>query len=129
MNVFALIPVLAVLAYAGRTVLAGRHPRQSERRAFTLCLVSAGLWSFVSFLLRLDYPFFQQYTLAGSKVLILALVWMSLTYYHFVMVFVQKPLGREIYLGSGFILLFAVLAGMGLLPRDAYAVDGVLYIE
>ena len=129
MNVLALIPLLAVLAYGTLFTLALRNPRRSERRAFTLYLVSAGLWSFLSFLLRLDYPFLQQYTLTGSKVLILSFTWMALAYYHFVQVFVQKPPGREIYLGSGFILIFAVLAGLGELPRDAYSANGILYID
>ena len=129
MNFFALIPLLAVFAYGGLVALVLRHPRRSERRAFTLYLSSAGLWSFASFLLRLDIPFLQQYTLTGSNVLILALIWMFLTYYHFVRVFAQKPMGREIYLGSGFLLIFAVLAGLGELPRDAYSAGGILYID
>ena len=127
-NGFALIPLLAVFAYAALLALSIRHRHRSERQAFALYLVSAGLWSFVSFLLRLDYPFLLNYTLTGSKVLILALIWMTLTYYYFVRIFVQKPIGREIYLGSGFILVFAILAGLGQLPRDAYSADGILYI-
>ena len=67
--------------------------------------------------------------MVGTKVIILAAVWMTLTYYLFLRTFVQKPVGREIYLGSAFVLLVSLLAALGIVPRDAYAVDGVLFID
>ena len=98
-NIYALIPLLNVFAYAALLGLGLRHRYRRERRAFALYLAAAGFWSFVSFLLHLENPFLQQYTLAGSKVIILAAVWMTLTYYYFLRVFVQKLVSREIYLG------------------------------
>ena len=129
MNVYALIPLLSVVAYAILFAFALRHQRRSERRAFTLYLAAAGFWSFISFLLHLENSILQQYTVVGTKVIILAAVWMTLTYYLFLRTFVQKPVGREIYLGSAFVLLVSLLAALGIVPRDAYAADGVLYID
>ncbi len=51
---------------------------------------------------------------------------MTLTYYYFLRVFVQKLVSREIYLGFAFILLVAIMAALDVVPRDAYALDGVL---
>lgn len=129
MNIYALIPLLSVFAYIGLVVLASRHRLRRERKAFTLYLTAAGFWSLVSLLLRLEHPFLQQQTLLASKVLILALLWMTLTYYHFVRVFVQKPGSRDIFLGSGFVLLVAVLAGLNLVPRAASSSGGVVVID
>ena len=53
MSVLALIPLLGFFAYGTLIVLAQRHPRMLERRAFILYLVAAGLWSFFSFLMLL----------------------------------------------------------------------------
>ena len=129
MNIYALIPLLGVFVYTALFSLALRHRHRRERAAFTLYLAAAGFWSLVSFLLHLENSFLQQYTLPGSRILILTLIWWMLTYYFFVRTFVQKPVGREIYLGSAFLLLVALLAALGLVPRDAYAKGGVLEID
>ena len=129
MNIYALIPLLGVFVYAALFSMALRHRHKRERRIFTLYLAAAGIWSFVSFVLHLENSFFLQYTLPGSRVLILMLIWWMLTYYLFIRTFVQKPVGREIYLGSAFILIVALLASLELVPRGAYAENGVLYID
>ena len=129
MNIYALVPLLSVLVYAGLMALSARHPRRSERRAFSLYLSAAGLWSFVSFLLHLDEPFLTQYTLEGSRVLMVTIIWMAVTYFHFVRVFANKPAGLGVWLGVGLICVAAILAVLGFLPESAYARDGVLYIE
>ena len=113
MNIYALIPLLGLFVYAALFSLALRHRHKRERTAFTLYLAAAGFWSFVSFLLHLENSFLLQYTLPGSRILILALIWWMLTYYFFVRTFVQKPVGREIYLGSAFILIVALLGRAG----------------
>ena len=76
--------------------------------------------------MHLENAFLQVHTLAGTRVVTLAAIWMVLTNYYFVRTFVQRPVGREIYLGSVFILLVAVLAALDVWPRDAYSTDGVL---
>jgi len=129
LNIYALVPLLSVLVFAGLWALSVRHPSRRERRAFSLYLIAAGLWSFVSFLVHLDEPFLTQYTFLGSRVLMVAIVWMVVTYLHFVRVFANKPAGLGVWLGVAFILAASILAGLGFLPESAYAQGGVLYID
>ena len=128
-NVNALIPLLSILTYVVPVALALRHRHRRERRAFTLYLIAAGTYSFFSFFVLLENSFLQQYTVTGVKILILAVIWMAVTHYHFVRVFVQKPAGLGVYLGIGLFLLIAVLAALDLVPRDASSVGGKLYIS
>ncbi|MFC1935572.1 histidine kinase [Chloroflexota bacterium] len=129
MNIYAAVPLLGLFAYAFLMILSLRHPRRAERRAFFLYLASACIWSLVSFLLHLDYPIVHEYVLPGSKVLILAIVWMIVAYYCFLRVFVQRPAWPGVCAGMAFVLLVAVLLGLGLAPREATAAGGVIYID
>ena len=129
MNINALIPLLSVLTYVVLIVLALRHPHRRERRAFLLYLTAAGIYSLISFPLFLEEAFLQQHTIMGTKALILAVIWMSVTYYHFIRVFVQKAGGVGVYLGCASLLLVAVLAALDLVPRDAFSAGGKLQIE
>ena len=130
MNPYALIPLLSIVVYAVLIFLTMNHAgSRKERRAFTLYLTAAGIYSAISLPLLLDYSFLKPYTLIGSRVLILSIIWEVVTYYYFVRMFVQKPAGLGIHIGNGFFLLIAVLAAMGLVPRDAYSEGGKLYLD
>ncbi len=129
MNIYALVPLLGVFAYVFLISLSLRNPRRAERRAFSLFLASAAIWSLASFLLHLDFPIFREYAVTGSKVLTLAILWMAVTLYHFVRVFVQKPARPGVFAGVGFILLVALLFGLGVAPIEATASGGLIYIE
>ena len=89
-NLIALVPLSSFLAYSALVVLALRHPRGRERRAFTLYLGLAGFWSFLSFIIRLDNSFVQDHILVINKILMISVLAMILGYYHFVQVFVHR---------------------------------------
>ena len=129
MNIYALIPLLSVLSYIVLTALAMRHPSKVERRAFALYLLAAGIWSFFSFLLHLDEPFLNNFTLTGSRFLIVAFIWMVVTYYYFVQAFVGNKPRVGLWVGAFYVLAVSALAGFGFLPESAYAEGGVLFIE
>ena len=122
MNIYAAVPLLGLFAYAFLIILSLRHPRRAERHAFSLYLASAGIWSLVSFFLHLDYPIVHEYILPGSKVLILAIVWMMVAYYHFLRVFVQRPAWPGVCAGVAFVLGVSFAAGKpGLQLPNKYA--------
>lgn len=129
MTSYALVPLVGVVGYVTLLYIALRHPRRRERRAFALYLTAAGIWSLVSFLLHLDFSFLLPHTLPLTRLLLVIYIWMVVTYYYFVRVFVFRPPGLGLYAGVSGILLMASLAGAGLLPRDAYNVDGILFIN
>lgn len=129
MNIYAAVPLLSSMVYAVLLTLSGRHPRRSERRAFSLYLTSALIWSLVSATLHLDFPVFTEFALTGSKLLVLSIVWMTVAYYHFLKVFVQQSSRNGVYAGVAFVLLVAVLNGIGWTPISAYAEGGIIYID
>ena len=130
MNFYALIPLLSIVVYAVLIFLTVQYAgSRKEQRAFTLHLIAAGIYSAISLPLLLDYSFLKPFTLIGSRVLILSIIWEVVTYYYFVRMFVQKPAGLGIHVGNGFFLFIAVLAAMGLVPKDAYSEGGKLYLE
>ena len=129
MNIYALVPLLSVLAYAVLITLVLRHARRRERRAFGLYLTAAGVWSLISFLLHLDYTFLLEYTLPLFRILLVIFIWMAVTYYYFVRVFVYRPPGLGVYLGIGSVAVVVVLTSLGLLPEDAQTEGGILFTE
>ena len=126
MNIYAIVPLLGLFVYAFLIALSTRHSRRAERKAFSLYLDSAGVWSLFSFLVHLDYPYFREWALPGSKLLILGIMWMAVTYYHFVLVFVHRPAWPGVHIGVVYVLLVAVVLGLGLAPVDARAEGGVI---
>jgi len=125
LNIYALIPLISVLLYSILSALAGRRPGRRERRAFTLYLAATGIWSFISFLVHLD----DLYAPVGSRFLMVAVISMVVTYFHFVRVFANKSSGTGIVLGGSFIVAASVLAGIGYLPLSASTRGGILYVE
>ena len=129
MTFYAVVPLLSVLSYIVLTTLALRHPSKEERRAFALYLAAAGIWSFFSFLLHLDEPFLNRFTLMGSRFLIVAFIWMVVTYYYFVQAFVGHKPRLGLWVGAFYVLSVSALAGFGFLPESAHTDGGVLFIE
>ncbi len=104
MNIYAAVPLLSSIVCAVLLTLSGRHSRRAERRAFSLYLTSAFVWGLASTALHLDLPIFREFALTGSKLLVLAIAWMIVSYYHFLKV-------------------------MDWTPRSAYAEGGIIYID
>ena len=128
-NLIALVPLSSFLAYSALVVVALRHPRGRERRAFTLYLGLAGFWSFLSFIIRLDNSFVQDHVLAINRILMISVLGMILGYYHFVQVFVHRRSRVVLYLSGVFIVAMTVLAAMGFIPRGASSNGGLLVVD
>ena len=128
-NLIALVPLSSFLAYAALVVVALRHPRERERRAFTLYLGLAGFWSFLSFIIRLDNSFVQDHVLVINKILMISVLGMILGYYHFVQVFVHRRSRMVLYSSGVFIVAMTILAAMGFIPRGASSDGGLLVVD
>ena len=129
MNIYALVPLLSVFAYAGLNALARRHNRRRERRAFALYMAAAGIWSAVTFFLFLGIPSLEPYLLSASRVMVVTFAWMVVTYYYFVRTFVNKPVGLGVYGGMAVVLVIALDSGTGFIVRDAFYENGTLDVE
>ncbi len=126
MIVNTVIPFLGFLAYFPLLAIMLRHRHTRVHTSFTWYLVAATAWSFWSFMARANVHLDTELCV---RFLVVALVWMTVSYYRFVRAFVNRPGGFLVPLGYLFLLATAVLAFTGKMPRLAYTQDGGLYTE
>ena len=125
MTIWSLIPLITCLTYIALLVLTLPSIERRINRVFAFYLGIAATWSFTSFMLHLNA--FPQHSLVWNEVLVVALIWTSIAYYHFIRAYNNKPGGIGLYLGYGFLLVLAVLCLSGYIVQYSYVTDGVLY--
>jgi hypothetical protein len=74
-------------------------------------------------MLHLDAPAAR--TLLWNQILVIALVWTVVAYYHFVRAYANRPPGKGLYLGYAFLIALAVLSLSGNIVKEARVIDGV----
>jgi signal transduction histidine kinase len=128
MSVHAIIPLVSFLAYIPLIrMIVLRRPGARVHRVFALYLTTAMVWSFTSFIAHLDpYP---AHTPICVKLIITTCVWMTVTYYHFVRAYLNKPNGLGVSLGYVFLGVIAILVATQDFPRSAETSGGALHIE
>ena len=89
MNIYAIIPLVAVAAYIALISLIATRPLARVHKVFILYLTVSMLWSFLSFILHAD--FFPAQTIWWNRALVLAGGSAPVVYYHFVRTFFNKP--------------------------------------
>ncbi len=125
MNVWAVIPLVSFLLFAILAIVVLRQDGRRINRVFALFLIASSIWSFSSFMLHLNpYP---QYALLWNEILAAMLVWVVVSYYHFVRAYNNKPGGLALYLGYGAVFTVLALALNGYLIKYAFVINGVLY--
>jgi len=124
-SIWALIPLITCLTYI--TLLALTLPSIKRRihRVFAFYLGIAAVWSFTSFMLHLNA--FPQQALLWNELLVPAMFWTLITYYHFIRTYANKSAGKGVYLGYALLVVLAALCLSGYIVQDAYVIDGVLY--
>lgn len=128
MSIHAAIPFVSFIAYFPLILLITlRRPRARVQKVFSVYLISAMIWSFCSFLGHLDL--YAGHTDVWVKFIILTLVWMAVTYYHFVRAFLNKPNGFGVPLGYVFLAIVAILVAFVDFPKSAETVNGALHID
>jgi len=126
-NMWVIIPLVSFLLFTILGIIVFRQDRTRLNRIFAVFLIASGVWSFTSFMLHLN-PF-PEYTLVWNEVLVAALVWTAVSYYHFVRVYNNKPTNVGIYLGYGAVFTILGLGLAGHIVDYAYVVDGILYYD
>ncbi|MBI2287644.1 MAG: GAF domain-containing protein [Chloroflexi bacterium] len=125
LTIWALIPLITCLTYIALLVLTLPSIERRINKLFAFYLAVAALWSFTSFMLHFNV--FPEQALFWNELLVVALVWTLITYYHFIRVYVNKPARVRIALGYSLVLALAILSFKGYIVQSAYVVDGVLY--
>ena len=125
MNIWAVIPLVSFLLFAILAIVVLRQDSRRINRVFALFLIASSIWSFTSFMLHLNpHP---QYALLWNEILAAMLVWVVVSYYHFVRAYNNKPGGLALYLGYGAVFTVLALALNGYLIKYAFVINGVLY--
>jgi diguanylate cyclase (GGDEF)-like protein len=104
LNTLALIPLLTSFFYLVLLALALQRAGNRTGKLFAYYLSVAATWSFTSFMVHLNAP--ESQTLFWNKILVVALIWTLVAYYHFALGYTERR--------PGVLLLLAYLALIGL---------------
>jgi len=120
-----IIPLIAFISYVVLIALTVRQdPNKQVNRLFIWYLFLLMMWSFGSFMAYANLPFMTTYF--WNTFLIVSAFFASVALFHFVRVFLNKPVPwLWISLGYGLCSLAAIAATMGYVVRDAYHSGGV----
>jgi len=116
MNVYALVPLIAAIAYIPLfVILLSNRPWQRRHRLFLLFLIPAVLWSLSTFLSRSGLLLHN--SPLEVKIVLCIAIWMLIQLHYFVSSFYQP--GRiKIPLAYIFLISAIALAAMGYIPRS-----------
>ncbi|HEX74299.1 MAG TPA: diguanylate cyclase [Dehalococcoidia bacterium] len=129
MNLWAVIPLISCLAFTALFILVLQQARRRVDKVFALFLLASGIWSFTSFMLvrnpQVSSP--SPHLIFWNVMVIVAIPWVTICYYHFVRAYNNKPGGIVVYIGYTFVLAILGLGLAGYIVKDAYMIDGYLY--
>jgi diguanylate cyclase (GGDEF)-like protein/putative nucleotidyltransferase with HDIG domain len=115
MNVQALIPLIATIAYIPLfVILLSNWPRDRKQKFFLLFLTAAVFWSLISFLSGSDWVI--QNRLLEVKIIVCVAFWMLVQLHYFICSFYQSE-RIKIPWAYGFLIATIVLAALDYIPQ------------
>jgi diguanylate cyclase (GGDEF)-like protein/putative nucleotidyltransferase with HDIG domain len=120
MNPWALFPLIASIAFTILIVFTIIQTKRHIHRIFTTYLVASGVWSFCAFMLTYNPNASSNYLLTWQPLVITAIPWTAVAYYHFVRHYDNKSAGIGVYLGYLFVLVVFIMGITGNVVKDAY---------
>ncbi|MFC2034304.1 histidine kinase N-terminal 7TM domain-containing protein [Chloroflexota bacterium] len=126
MNLFILVPIICAAINSTLAVIALLKPTRA-RVIFALYLTAGAGWSFTSAMAHSGFD--HETTYMWAKLIGLTGTSMMVLYYHFVLRFTEKRPGKLLYIGYGSWLTITIFAILGYVQRDAYSIDGRLFID
>ncbi len=127
MNLWAIIPLISSLVFAALFILVLQQAKRRVDKVFALFLFASGVWSFTSFMLVYNPSAASQYLIFWNGMVIAAIPWVAVCYYHFVRAYNNKPGGIGLYIGYAIVLTVLALSLGGYVVKDAYLVNGYLH--
>jgi len=126
MNIYALFPLVAIAAYIPLLAITiGSRPWQRQHRLFTLFLVAAIAWSLFDYLSRSN--FFPYYSFILFKLVLIALMWMTVQLHCFMSSFYGPRQGRWLPLAWASLGAVILLTVLGYIPESVAVIDGKHY--
>ncbi len=125
MNLWAIIPLISFFTFAALVVLVLQQARRRADKVFALFLSASAIWSFTSFMLV--YNPSSSHLLFWNSMVIAAIPWVAVCYYHFVRAYNNKPGGIGLYIGYALVLAVLGFSLSGNIVKSAYFVNGFLH--
>ena len=123
MNIYALFPVIAVIAYIPLLITtAGSRPWQRRHKLFILFLVAAISWSATDIFLRSNL--FPQYNRPFLELILITYTWTAVQFYVFISSFYAPGQGRWLPLAYTSLIIVSVLVVMGYVGEGVTIVNG-----
>ncbi|MBM4451976.1 MAG: hypothetical protein FJ024_05830, partial [Chloroflexi bacterium] len=126
MNITAFIPLVSVFGCLILLVLVVASKRRKIHNAFAIALSFAVIRSFSSFMLHAN--FFPGQATWWYIILTVSMLALIVSYYRFVLIFVNKPFRWPGYVGYGLIGVVLTLSLFGYYIKDVYISGGFLHI-
>lgn len=129
LNPSALIPLAAFLGFLVLIALVARQDlRKRVNQLFIWYAFTMAVWALSSFMVHANFPVMS--TFFWNNLLIVAMVFGSIAYFHFVQVFLRRSESiLWLSLGYGIAVLFIVPVVLGYALESAYFSGGVYYHE
>jgi diguanylate cyclase (GGDEF)-like protein/putative nucleotidyltransferase with HDIG domain len=121
------MPLASCITFAVLFVLVLQQAKSRVDKIFTLFLFASAVWSLFAFLLEFNLSASAQYLIFWNGLVITAIPWVVVTYYHFIRAYDNKPTGVWVVIGYALVLAFLVLNIRGYVVQNVYFINGFLH--
>ena len=121
MNLWAIIPLISFITFGVLVALVLQQARRRVDKVFVLFLAASATWSFSSFMLVHDTS--SSHLAFWNSLVIAAIPWAAVCYYHFVRTYNNKPGGIGIYVGYALVLVVLGFGLSGNIVKEVYFVN------
>jgi len=125
MNVYAIAPLIAVIAYIPLLITtAFSRPWQKRYTLFVLFIIAAIIWSTIDIFLRID--FFPNNEYIPFKLIVISYSFMVVQLHLFTSSFFPKGVGRWLPFSYGSFIFIALIVGLGYISGDVTGSNGII---
>jgi len=126
MNIYALFPLVAIIAYIPLLLTtASSRPWHKRHTLFLLFLISAMLWSLIDYLFRSNL--LSQHKVLLFKLIVISYPLMAVQFHCFASTFYEPGRGRWIPFGYASVALITILVALGYIPESVELSGDKLY--
>jgi len=126
MNVYALFPLIAIIAYIPLLLtVANSRPWQRRHTLFVLFLIPAMMWSLTDYFWRSNN--FPEHSLLLGQLTIILFCVMSVQFHYFTSSFFAPGQGRWLPFAYSSLAVIIILVALGYIPEDIVASGEKLY--
>ena len=130
MNLYALeplVPLITSVVYLVLLAFALQRTSTALGKTFAYYLFIAAFWSFTSFMMHLNHPIFT--TIIWNEILIIALMWTLVAYFHFTLMYTGRRAGIPLYMAYLSLIIIGVFSLAGKIVKTSSVTNDVFSHE